>query len=139
MTTLDLVGVLIFRFFTQLVTLILYMAHHNHCLPRGLFESCTLLMVCRNHCFPHGLFQADVIMALAGSNGGSWSTTYSPKSAVKPVGESTPNGENETGTAGNSVFPREFRGRLSLSGNPSQVYGSGDRILTLTGNDPNLS
>lgn len=77
--------------------------------------------------------KADVIMALAGSNGGSWSTTYSPKSTVKPVGESTPNGENETGMAGNSMFPREFRGRLSLTGNPSQGYGSGDRILTLTG------
>lgn len=77
--------------------------------------------------------KADVIMALAGSNGGSWSTTYSPKSTVKPVGESTPNGENETGMAGNSMFPREFRGRLCLTGNPSQGYGSGDRILTLTG------
>ncbi|XP_034684258.1 protein TIFY 8 isoform X2 [Vitis riparia] len=77
--------------------------------------------------------KADVIMALAGSNGGSWSTTYSPKSTVKPVGESTPNGDNETGMAGNSMFPREFRGRLSLTGNPSQGYGSGDRILTLTG------
>ncbi|KAL6501932.1 hypothetical protein OROGR_027065 [Orobanche gracilis] len=28
--------------------------------------------------------KADVIMALAGSNGGSWSTTYKPNSAVKP-------------------------------------------------------
>lgn len=99
----------------------------------------TLYMFHRNHCLPHGLFQADVIMALAGSNGGSWSTTYSPKSTVKPVGESTPNGENETGMAGNSMFPREFRGRLSLTGNPSQGYGSGDRILTLTGNALSLS
>ena len=96
-------------------------------------------MVYRNHCLPHGLFQADVIMALAGSNGGSWSTTFSPKSTVKPVGESTPNGENETVVAGNSMFPREFRGRLSLAGNPCQGFGSGDRILTLTGNALYLS
>lgn len=99
----------------------------------------TLYMVHRNHYLPHGLFQADVIMALAGSNGGSWSTTYSPKSTVKPVGESSPNGENETGVAGNSLFPREFRGRLSLAGNPSQGYGSGDRILTLAGNPQYLT
>ncbi|KAI4337367.1 hypothetical protein L6164_015794 [Bauhinia variegata] len=45
--------------------------------------------------------KADIIMALAGSNGGSWSTKYSPKSTAKPVSDSNlPTGENETAGTG---------------------------------------
>ncbi|KAK9273070.1 hypothetical protein L1049_017877 [Liquidambar formosana] len=78
--------------------------------------------------------KADVIMALAGSNGGSWSTTFSPKSSVRPVSESyMPNGENEIGTASNIAFLREFRGRSSVIGNSSHGFSSGDRISTLAG------
>lgn len=32
-----------------------------------------------------GFFQADIIMALAGSNGGSWSTTLAPKLNVTGI------------------------------------------------------
>ncbi|XP_022751656.1 protein TIFY 8 isoform X2 [Durio zibethinus] len=76
--------------------------------------------------------KADVIMALAGSNGGSWSTTYSPKSAVRPVSENySPSGEPEG--VGSMVFSREFRGRIAVAGNTSQGTGSGERISIQTG------
>ncbi|KAJ0031808.1 hypothetical protein Pint_12742 [Pistacia integerrima] len=79
-------------------------------------------------------FQADVIMALAGSNGGSWSTTYSPKSTVRPVGENfLPSGDPEARVAGTMALPQELRGRLSVTGNASHGSGSGDRISTATG------
>ncbi|XP_010914877.1 uncharacterized protein [Elaeis guineensis] len=44
--------------------------------------------------------KADVIMALAGSNGGSWSTTYSPKSSIRPPTSEAkaPSGENKMRT-----------------------------------------
>ncbi|XWS73063.1 hypothetical protein CRYUN_Cryun02cG0093300 [Craigia yunnanensis] len=76
--------------------------------------------------------KADIIMALAGSNGGSWSTTYSPKSAMRPVSENyAPSGETEA--VGSMAFSREFRGRIALAGNTSQGTGSGDRISIQTG------
>ncbi|XP_061965947.1 protein TIFY 8 isoform X1 [Populus nigra] len=67
--------------------------------------------------------KADVIMALAGSNGGSWSTTYSPKPTASPGSESymTSGGEYE------------LRGRLSVTGNATRGVGSSDRISTPTG------
>uniref|UniRef100_A0A5B6ZV93 Protein TIFY n=1 Tax=Davidia involucrata TaxID=16924 RepID=A0A5B6ZV93_DAVIN len=79
--------------------------------------------------------KADVIMALAGSNGGSWSTTYLSKSAVKPShGESCmPSGENETGVSSNFVLRREFRGRLPVTGSSSHGFGTGDRISVAPG------
>jgi hypothetical protein len=75
------------------------------------------------------LFQADVIMALAGSNGGSWSTTYSPKPTASPGSESymTSGGEYE------------LRGRLSVTGNATRGVGSSDRISTPTGEYSYLS
>ncbi|XP_021276114.1 protein TIFY 8 isoform X2 [Herrania umbratica] len=76
--------------------------------------------------------KADVIMALAGSNGGSWSTTYSPKSAVKPVSENYAPGE-EPEAVGSMMFSREFRGRIAVAGNTSQGTGSGERISKQTG------
>lgn len=75
--------------------------------------------------------KADVIMALAGSNGGSWSTTFvPPKSTVRlPPGENfVQSRENDTFTASTSALPREFRGRLSVAGNSSHGFGSGDRL-----------
>lgn len=79
-------------------------------------------------------FQADVIMALAGSNGGSWSTTYSPKSTGRSAGEShSRSGDVETGNASNTVFPQEYRGRPCIPGNSSQGVGFGDRILKPSG------
>ncbi|GMI92841.1 hypothetical protein HRI_002953400 [Hibiscus trionum] len=76
--------------------------------------------------------KADVMMALAGSNGGSWSTTYSPKSAVRTVGENyVPNGEPEA--VGNITFSLELRGKTTLAGDVSQATGSSDRIPIQTG------
>lgn len=84
--------------------------------------------------------KADVIMALAGSNGGSWSTTYSPKSSVRPVSEShMPNGENETGTASNIAFLRDYHGRSSVIGHSSPGFTSGDRISASTSDPLKLS
>ncbi|KAJ6697914.1 PROTEIN TIFY 4A-RELATED-RELATED [Salix purpurea] len=66
--------------------------------------------------------KADIIMALAGSNGGSWSTTYSPKPTATPGSESyMTSGEHELG------------GRLSITGNATRGVGSGDRISTPAG------
>ncbi|XVF34437.1 hypothetical protein REPUB_Repub18cG0059000 [Reevesia pubescens] len=77
--------------------------------------------------------KADVIMALAGSNGGSWSTTYSPKSAVRPVSENyAPSGEPEA--VGSLAFSREFRGRIAVASNTSHGTRSGERISIQTGN-----
>ncbi|KAL4280613.1 hypothetical protein GQ457_03G045450 [Hibiscus cannabinus] len=76
--------------------------------------------------------KADVIMAMAGSNGGSWSTTYSPKSAARTVGENyVSNGEPEA--VGSIAFSRELRGKTALAGNVSQATGSSNRILIQTG------
>ncbi|RAL52946.1 hypothetical protein DM860_007714 [Cuscuta australis] len=63
--------------------------------------------------------KADLIMALAGSNGGSWSTTYSPKS--------TPPNEGEMGS-GSSALLRELQGRSSsLRLNSNRPFGSSDQ------------
>ncbi|KAB2079547.1 hypothetical protein ERO13_A05G010100v2 [Gossypium hirsutum] len=75
--------------------------------------------------------KADVIMALAGSNGGSWSTTYSPKSAVRTGENYAPGGEPEA--VGSIAFSRELRGKMAVSGNASQATGSGERIPIQTG------
>ncbi|KAK2361397.1 protein TIFY [Trifolium repens] len=76
--------------------------------------------------------QADVIMSLAGSNGGSWSTTFSPKSAAKLVNDSNlHSGENETGLVSNMAFQQELHGKLSVTASSSRVVGPGDRVSTL--------
>ncbi|KAK3006292.1 hypothetical protein RJ639_015594 [Escallonia herrerae] len=79
--------------------------------------------------------QADVIMALAGSNGGSWSTNYAPKSAVRPnPGENyLPSGEKDAGMASQSALSRELHGRLAVMGNSSHGFESVDRISILPG------
>lgn len=79
--------------------------------------------------------QADVIMALAGSNGGSWSTAFSPKSAGKLVKDSNLHGgENETGTVSTIAFPQELHGKLSLTGSSSHAVGPVDRVSAPAGN-----
>lgn len=76
--------------------------------------------------------QADVIMALAGSNGGSWSTAFSPKSTAKLVNDSNlHSGENETGLVSN---PQELHGKLSATGSSSRAVGPVDRVSTPAGN-----
>lgn len=93
-----------------------------------------MYMEFHDHYLLPNLLQADVIMALAGSNGGSWSTTYSPKSTVRPSGESNmPGGDNETVMANNMALSREFRGRLSATGISNHGVGSSDRISTPSG------
>ncbi|KAL8115891.1 hypothetical protein AgCh_022401 [Apium graveolens] len=74
--------------------------------------------------------KADVIMALAGSNGGSWSTDFTPNSTVRPppIEIDLPSTENDTGIAINSVFPREFRGRFLIAGDSSHGSGSSDQM-----------
>ncbi|XP_020202973.1 protein TIFY 8 isoform X2 [Cajanus cajan] len=80
---------------------------------------------------PH---KADVIMALAGSNGGSWSTAFSPKSAAKMVSDGNLHtGENETGVVSNVAFPHELHGKLSITGSSSHAVGPGDRVSTPAG------
>ena len=84
---------------------------------------------------PPCVFQADVIMALAGSNGGSWSTAaYGPKSAAPAPGESPiPGGDNEAGMASDFASSREFRRRLSVTGTSSHGFGSGDQMSLASG------
>lgn len=83
--------------------------------------------------------QADVIMALAGSNGGSWSTAFSPKSVVKMVNDGNlHSGENETGVVSNVAFPQELHGKLSITGSSSHTIGPGDRVSTPAGNPSNI-
>ncbi|KVH90328.1 protein TIFY 8-like [Cynara cardunculus var. scolymus] len=80
--------------------------------------------------------KADVIMALAGSNGGSWSTSFSPNSAVKPSGgEAIPvSGENDTIMAAKTALSsKDNLGRLYSPGNSSHGLGSSDRMLMLSG------
>ncbi|XP_050882999.1 protein TIFY 8 isoform X1 [Lathyrus oleraceus] len=80
---------------------------------------------------PH---KADVIMALAGSNGGSWSTAFSPKSTAKLVNDSNlHSGENEAGLMNNVPFPQELHGMLPVTGSSSRAVGPGDRVSTPTG------
>lgn len=74
--------------------------------------------------------KADVIMALAGSNGGSWSTTYSPKSGTRPTNESNVlTGENKASVA----ISRDFHGKLPATGDSSHGIGSGNRISNPSG------
>ncbi|KAL2346801.1 hypothetical protein Fmac_000801 [Flemingia macrophylla] len=81
---------------------------------------------------PH---KADVIMALAGSNGGSWSTAFSPKSAVKMVSDGNIHtGENETGVVSNVAFPQELHGKLSIASSSSHaIIVPSDRASTPAG------
>ncbi|KAF5936196.1 hypothetical protein HYC85_027325 [Camellia sinensis] len=82
---------------------------------------------------------ADVIMALAGSNGGSWSTTFVPKSTAPVPGESyIPSGEKETGMASNFASSREFQRRLSMTGTSNHGFGSGDQISVPPGDQLTL-
>nr|ATA66295.1 TIFY8 [Salvia miltiorrhiza] len=68
--------------------------------------------------------KADVIMALAGSNGGSWSTTYTPNSGVRPsTGENRiPNSNSDAGLA----MLRELHGGPSDKGDTHRGFASAD-------------
>ncbi|KAG9158196.1 hypothetical protein Leryth_000345 [Lithospermum erythrorhizon] len=79
--------------------------------------------------------KADIIMSLAGSNGGSWSTTYAPKlGSNRSSGEHCmPNADNETGTINGYALSREPLGRSLVRVNPMNLPGSSDRIPTTTG------
>ncbi|KAF8034657.1 hypothetical protein BT93_C0846 [Corymbia citriodora subsp. variegata] len=74
--------------------------------------------------------KADVIMALAGSNGGSWSTTYSPKSGTRPTNEGNVlTGENKA----NVAFSRDSHGKSPATADSSHGTGSGNRISNPSG------
>ncbi|KAL1532456.1 protein TIFY 8-like [Salvia divinorum] len=68
--------------------------------------------------------KADVIMALAGSNGESWSTTYTPNSAVRPsTGENRlPSSNNDAGIA----MLRELHRGPSDKGDTHRGFASPD-------------
>ncbi|KAL2543856.1 Protein TIFY 8 [Forsythia ovata] len=66
--------------------------------------------------------KADVIMALAGSNGGSWSTTYAPKSASGPL-----TGDNCLPSDAGIATLRELHERTSDGGKSHHGFGSGIR------------
>ncbi|XP_031372973.1 protein TIFY 8 isoform X2 [Punica granatum] len=71
--------------------------------------------------------KADIIMALAGSNGGSWSTTFSPKSNSRPTSEGNiVMGENET--VGMASLARDLHGKFPAIANSSHGPESADRI-----------
>ncbi|KAL7122187.1 hypothetical protein ACP275_01G029200 [Erythranthe tilingii] len=65
--------------------------------------------------------KADVIMALAGSNGGSWSTSYTPK---KSTGKPS-TGENRDNDVSIAVL-KELQGRPSDKGDSARGFGSAD-------------
>lgn len=74
-------------------------------------------------------------MALAGSSGGSWSTTYSSKSGMRlPLSEAyVPSRENEMGTKDIAVS-QDIQGRLSTLGTSS---GSSHGVqISYPGNHP---
>ncbi|PIN08056.1 hypothetical protein CDL12_19376 [Handroanthus impetiginosus] len=67
--------------------------------------------------------KADVIMALAGSNGGSWSTNYTPNSSGRPSpGENRiASGDNDAGIG----ILRELHGKPLDKGESQRGFGSG--------------
>ncbi|KAF9612836.1 hypothetical protein IFM89_004246 [Coptis chinensis] len=81
---------------------------------------------------------ADVIMALAGSNGGSWSTTYSPKSSVGHLLNETgiSNRENRPGFSDLAYYP-ELRRNLSVPGSSTRGFNQGSRLSTTVGDPVN--
>ncbi|XP_038885279.1 protein TIFY 8 isoform X2 [Benincasa hispida] len=86
--------------------------------------------------------KADVIMALAGSNGGSWSTNYGTKSTARPINENQiPSGELDIGMTSNttSTFAKEARGKLCVAGSSVPLAGSVERISTTSAGAPHGS
>ncbi|KAJ4958661.1 hypothetical protein NE237_025772 [Protea cynaroides] len=83
--------------------------------------------------------KAELVMALAGSSGSSWSTTYSPKSSVQlPHAETfPPSGGNEMGKS-SIPLSQDIRGRLSIPGSPSHGLSQGGRISTTKSDPPDL-
>ncbi|XP_058074652.1 protein TIFY 8 isoform X2 [Magnolia sinica] len=78
--------------------------------------------------------KADEIMALAGSNGGSWSTTYSPKSSMRrPHTEAyVPAREIEAGIK--NKFSQDIQSKLCLLQASSQGLIQGGQLSTPGGN-----
>ncbi|XP_027171565.1 cytochrome P450 81D1-like [Coffea eugenioides] len=66
-------------------------------------------------------------MALAGSSGGSWSTTFMPKTTSRPfTGENcTPSGKSNPGMTGSLVLQPEVHGKSSVRVNSSHELSSG--------------
>ncbi|XP_008445135.1 protein TIFY 8-like isoform X1 [Cucumis melo] len=86
--------------------------------------------------------KADVIMALAGSNGGSWSTNYGTKSNARPINENQEtSGELDIGMTSNSTpaFAKEARGKLCVAGISVPLAGSVERISTTSPGAPHGS
>ncbi|CAI9094426.1 OLC1v1030167C3 [Oldenlandia corymbosa var. corymbosa] len=71
--------------------------------------------------------KADIIMSLAGSNGGSWSTTYVPKPTTKKfTGEScTPSEKNRRSLGDSSALRAEVLEKMSARVNSTHELSSG--------------
>ncbi|KAK9101843.1 hypothetical protein Sjap_019097 [Stephania japonica] len=82
--------------------------------------------------------KADVIMALAGSNGGSWSTTSMYRARPPPVGTSAPNTDSGS-SFGNLTLPQEARSKPSIPGNLSHAFSQGAGISTTSLDTGSLS
>lgn len=80
--------------------------------------------------------KADVIMALAGSNGASWSTSYTPKPSLQPSHNEIyiPNRENGPGLLHN--LGQEQQGRLTIPGKPVHRFTQGGGPVLATTGDP---
>ncbi|KAF5195861.1 Tify-like protein [Thalictrum thalictroides] len=82
--------------------------------------------------------KADVIMALAGSNGGSWSTTYSPNSTESLSLNETKVLRQENGPGfSNVAHPQEVQGNLFLPGTSSHGFNHVGRISSTFGDSRN--
>ncbi|XP_028779366.1 protein TIFY 8-like [Neltuma alba] len=78
--------------------------------------------------------KAEIIMALAGSNGGCCSTTYSQKPAVKlPNHSHVPCGDSETGMVSKITPPQAPQGGSSFAGTSNLAIKPGNRMSTQAG------
>lgn len=80
--------------------------------------------------------KADIIMALAGSNGGSWSTSYAPKGIGRPTsGENcTAGGKNDIGAGSSFSLQPEVQAKSSVRVNSFHGLTSGDGATIPSGN-----
>lgn len=79
--------------------------------------------------FVNKISQADVIMSLAGSNGGSWSTNLPKTSARTTTNDSClPSGDHETSIPADWSLAQKYRNLLSAGANSIHGLGSGNSL-----------
>ncbi|KNA24123.1 hypothetical protein SOVF_018480 isoform B [Spinacia oleracea] len=83
--------------------------------------------------------KADVIMSLAGSNGGSWSTNLPKTSARTTTNDSClPSGDHETSIPADWSLAQKYRNLLSAGANSIHGLGSGGMIAKAAGTSGHL-